>query len=58
MPYHLAIHIQKDFRREEVVRVFVIERGDELPGSQINIFSAAVSLLDTGTLLSRHLDAL
>ena len=58
MPNHLAIHLQKDLRREEVVRIFVIERGDEFLGSQINIFSAAVSLLDSGTLLSRHLDRL
>jgi hypothetical protein len=43
---HLAIHLESDFRGEEVIRIFVKEGGDEPLGSQVNIFGGAVGRLN------------
>jgi len=43
--HHLAIYIEKDFRREEVGRVLFVKRRDQLLGRPINVSSGAIDFL-------------
>src|SRR3972149_2376901 len=58
MPHHLAINIEKNFRREKVRRVFFVKGRDEFPGRGINISGGTINLLHEDTIFFSHLDGL